>query len=56
MTFSNSFRFNFFKNQLVNYWNAFPSQLIEAYNLNQFKSKLDKWYKDRQPFILETND
>ena len=44
--FSSSFRFNFFLNRIVKYWNALPIQVIDSRNLNQFKSRLDKWYNE----------
>jgi len=38
-----SSRFYFLTNRIVNHWNQIQNKVIEARNINCFKTKLDKW-------------
>ena len=40
-------RFNFFTNRVVNDWNSLPQRVIEANTTENFKAKLDEWWKGK---------
>ena len=35
---------NFFSNRVINFWNQLPQYVIEADNVNSFKSRLDNYW------------
>jgi len=45
-------RSNFFTNRIVNVWNKLPNEVVQARNLNCFKSMLDKWMKSNCKSLL----
>ena len=37
---------NFFSNRIINSWNSLPNHIIDAKSINEFKNKIDLFYKD----------
>ena len=46
-------RYNFFKNRVVNVWNALPQVAINAVSINVFKARLDEWLSGQCPKKLK---
>ena len=47
MRSSHHARSNFFSNRVVTKWNSLPEEVVSATTVNQFKSKLDRYWADR---------
>ena len=46
-------RRNFFGNRVLKWWNALPSEVVQAPNLNTFKARLNKHWKEYW-YIIDT--
>ena len=46
-------RKNFFSQRVVNAWNALPQEVVNAKSTNQFKSKIDQFWKENGYGVLK---
>ena len=44
---SKNVRHNFFVNRIANTWNQLPDNVVESNSVNEFKSRVDHWFKSR---------
>jgi len=42
-----------FTNRIVNIWNSLPDDIILAQTVDQFKNRLDKYWKKKHDFIFD---